>query len=160
MEEEILKSIKEEMEVKEKEFNQVMGELSTLEQNYTVRKTQLEDSKEQIRGAYTALYRQLEKFSKTTNNSTPTTSTPKSTTTNNVENMKSNTTTNTETTKSTTTKKEPKNKSTQIKPSTTQVVAGLTPEEIAKINKAIPKTGVVDSNGNEVPDYLQEEYNK
>lgn len=147
-ENEILKSIKEEMEIKEKEFNQVISELTTLEQNYTVRKAQLEDSKEQIRGAYTALYRQLEKFSKVPdeNNNVNTTSNT---------NSKSIDTTNTP-------KKETKSKVTTNTTKTKQekTVAGLTPEEIAKINNTIPQANVVDNNGNEIPDYLKSEYNK
>ena len=147
-ENEILKSIKEEMEIKEKEFNQVISELTTLEQNYTVRKAQLEDSKEQIRGAYTALYRQLEKFSKVPdeNNNVNTTSNTSS---------KSIDTTNTP-------KKETKSKVTTNTTKTKQekTAAGLTPEEIAKINNTIPQANVVDNNGNEIPDYLKSEYNK
>ena len=61
---EILKSIKEEMATKEQEFNKVINELNILEQNYVAQKSQLEASKEQIRGAYTVLYRQYEKFAK------------------------------------------------------------------------------------------------
>ena len=134
--------------IKEKEFNQVVSELTTLEQNYTVRKAQLEDSKEQIRGAYTALYRQLEKFSKVPdeNNNVNTTSNT---------NSKSIDTTNTP-------KKETKSKVTTNTTKTKQekTAAGLTPEEIAKINNTIPQANVVDNNGNEIPDYLKSEYNK
>ena len=62
--EEILKSIQEEMTKKEQEFNLVENEIKTLEENYNVRMKQLLDAKEQIRGAYTALHIQLEKFKK------------------------------------------------------------------------------------------------
>ena len=62
--EEILKSIQEEMTKKEQEFNLVENEIKTLEENYNVRMKQLLDAKEQIRGAYTALHMQLEKFKK------------------------------------------------------------------------------------------------
>lgn len=166
--EEILKSIKNEMAVKEKEFNEVISELNTLEQNYVARKTQLESSKEQIRGAYTALYRQLEKFSKE-----PITTTTDSSDTNKSENTKSTTSqTNIVTTKPVTQKTTSKKADTK-QPDTTNAttnsvelnkneksVVSLTPEEIAKINKTIPKASTTDSNGNEIPDYLQSEYNK
>lgn len=164
--EEILKSIKSEMEVKEKEFNEVITELATLEQNYSVRKTQLENSKEQIRGAYTALYRQLEKFSKGNSSETKQneTTTPVSTPTAKAVAP----TTKTTTKKSTSTKSENKQldttnnqtKSEEPATKTEKSVGSLTPEEIAKINKTIPKSTTTDNNGNEIPDYLQAEYNK
>ena len=152
---EILKSIKEEMATKEQEFNKVINELNILEQNYVAQKSQLEASKEQIRGAYTVLYRQYEKFAKA------------DTTTPEVENVQEeNKPEPVEEPKAVEPKKEIKPKTTKSTSKETKTTknektaAGLTPEEIAKINKTIPKTNVVDEKGNEVPDYLQSEYKK
>ncbi len=152
---EILKSIKEEMATKEQEFNKVINELNILEQNYVAQKSQLEASKEQIRGAYTVLYRQYEKFAKV------------DTTTLEIENAQEESKSEPvgeqkvvepkKETKPKTTKSTSKETKTTKNEKTT---AGLTPEEIAKINNTIPKTNVVDEKGNEVPDYLQSEYKK
>lgn len=60
--EEILKSIKEEMKAKELEFERVKQDISTLEQNYKAALVKLESRYEQIRGAYTALNNQYNKF--------------------------------------------------------------------------------------------------
>lgn len=137
----VLKSIKEEMEIKEKEFNQVVDELTILEQNYKTRKTQLESAKEQIRGAYTALYQQLQKFA------ADQLSKPEIKQVELEQEVKKDI-------------KPKATKSTKKETSTEKVVAGLTPEEIAKINKAVPQQNMKDSNGNDIPDYLQQEYNK
>ena len=152
---EILKSIKEEMTTKEQEFNKVINELNILEQNYVAQKSQLEASKEQIRGAYTVLYRQYEKFAKV------------DTTTPEIENAQEESKSEpVEEQKVVEPKKETKpetTKSTSKETKTTKnekTTTGLTPEEIAKINNTIPKTNVVDEKGNEVPDYLQSEYKK
>lgn len=156
---EILKSIKEEMTTKEQEFNKVINELNILEQNYVAQKSQLEASKEQIRGAYTVLYRQYEKFAKvdTTSEVENAQKVDKSEP---VEEQK------VEEQKVVEPKKETKPKTTKSTSKETKTTknektaTGLTPEEIAKINNTIPKTNVVDEKGNEVPDYLQSEYKK
>ena len=153
--EEILKSIQEEMTKKEQEFTLVENEIKTLEENYNVRMKQLLEAKEQIRGAYTALHIQLEKFKKDdekkeepylTDTETTIKEEPKK------EPIKVKTTKKTEKVEK---KEEPKTETPKEK-----VVAGLTPEEIAKINQAVTTPNKKDNNGNEIPDYLQTEYNK
>lgn len=60
--EEILKSIKEEMAKKKEEYEKVMQDISTLNQNYRAMLNQLESNKEQLIGAYAALNAQYVKF--------------------------------------------------------------------------------------------------
>lgn len=162
---EIINSIKNDMAEQENIFNQIRLELekleqehTTFEQNYLARKTQLEAGREQVRGSYTALYRQLEKFAK---DELPQPEQSKPQDDNKVqeeskaleENQPQPTKTEPKSTKKST-KKE------QLSQPKEKVVAGLTAEEIAKINSAIPQPGKVDDNGNEIPDYLQIEYDK
>lgn len=160
--EEILKSIQEEMTKKEQEFNLVENEIKTLEENYNVRMKQLLDAKEQIRGAYTALHIQLEKFKKDDEKvEEPKQEEPYLTdekTTIKAEPKKDKTPVNIK--KTTAKKTEPKQETPKQEEPKERVVAGLTPEEIAKINQAVTNPKAKDSNGNEIPDYLQTEYNK
>ena len=150
--EEILKSIQEEMTKKEQEFNLVENEIKTLEENYNVRMKQLLDAKEQIRGAYTALYLQLEKFKKDDEKKEEPYLTDTETT---IREEPKKEPVKIKTSKKVEKKEEPKKEEPKEK-----INVGLTPEEIAKINKAVTKPKAIDNNGNEIPDYLQTEYNK
>lgn len=160
--EEILKSIQEEMTKKEQEFSLVENEIKTLEENYSVRMKQLLEAKEQIRGAYTALHIQLEKFKKEDEKKEePKQEEPKqeepylTDTETTIKEAPKKEPVKIKTTKKTEKKEEPKTETPKEK-----VVAGLTPEEIAKINQAVTGPKATDNNGNEIPDYLQTEYNK
>lgn len=162
---EIINSIKNDMAEQENMFNQIRLELekleqehTTFEQNYLARKAQLEAGREQIRGSYTALYRQLEKFAKD-ELPKPDQAEPQN------ENKVSEESSTQEVKQPEPAKAEPKptkksTKKEQPSQPKEKVVAGLTAEEIAKINSAIPQPGKVDDKGNEIPDYLQTEYDK
>ena len=162
---EIINSIKNDMVEQENIFNQIRLELekleqehTTFEQNYLARKTQLEAGREQVRGSYTALYRQLEKFAKD-ELPQPEQAEPQD------DNKAQGESKTLEENQPEPAKTEPKptkrsTKKEQSGQPKEKVVAGLTAEEIAKINSAIPQQGKVDDNGNEIPDYLQTEYNK
>lgn len=153
--EEILKSMMEEMQTKEEEFNRVVAELNTLEENYAARKQQLLDAREQIRGAYTALHIQYEKFKAPEEQAEPKVGQ------NIVEKIVENVDKKKEEPK-VEKKKEPKKveKKDKKEEPKENVVAGLTPEEIDKINKAVTQPGKKDERGNEIPEYLQPEFNK
>ena len=153
--EEILKSMMEEMQTKEEEFNRVVAELNTLEENYAARKQQLLDAREQIRGAYTALHIQYEKFKAPEEQAEPNVGQ------NIVEKIVENVDKKKEEPK-VEKKKEPKKveKKDKKEEPKEKVVAGLTPEEIAKINQAVTQPGKKDDKGNEIPEYLQPEFNK
>lgn len=152
--EEILKSMEDEMRIKEEEFNKVVAELNTLEENYAVRKQQLLDAREQIRGAYTALHIQYEKFKK---QDEPKADIGKTVVAKVVENAESKAEEPKVEKKKEVKKAEKKDKKEEPKEN---VVAGLTPEEIDKINKAVTQPGKKDERGNEIPEYLQPEFNK
>jgi hypothetical protein len=155
--EEILKSMKADMDKKEQEFNTVLNELKVLEENYTARKKQLLEAKEQIRGAYTALYEQYTKFVKEEDKPTDTPVGAATQTVADKVEEKPVTEIPKKESKPKVTKQVNKTEETK---SEEKVVAGLTPEEIAKINKAVTKPNVKDEKGNEIPEYLQPEYNK
>ena len=109
----------------------------------------LVDKREQIRGAYTALYNQYIKFKE--NSSEPENNVEK-------ESVKEDIKKSVEEADE---KPKRNRKSKEEKPEVKErVVAGLSKEEIEKINQAIPQPNMKDSNGNEIPSYLQTEYNK
>lgn len=155
--EEILKSMMEEMQTKEEEFNRVVAELNTLEENYAARKQQLLDAREQIRGAYTALHIQYEKFKAPEEQAEPKADIGKTVVAKVVENAESKVEEPKVEKKKEVKKAEKKDKKEEPKEN---VVAGLTPEEIDKINKAVTQPGKKDEKGNEIPEYLQPEFNK
>lgn len=143
MENEVIKSLLEEKSKLEQEFTN----LETQENNIRI-------GKERIRGAYIVVIDQLKKFGVIKDDNTAT-----------AESVEDKAESKTEDTKvEDTAPKEVK----ESKPKTTKkpaekkekVVAGLTPEEIEKINKVVPKQNMKDDNGNEIPEYLQTEYNK
>ena len=150
---EIIKSMKAELVVKENEFNQIIAETKKLDSDYTLRKQQLDDAREQIRGAYTALYMQLQKFGVNVETTTTTSEqTPKQESIQTTADEEIKKDVKSKTTKSSKQKKD--------ESKTEKVVAGLTPDEIAKINQAVPFKDATDENGNVIPEYLQSEYNK
>lgn len=132
----------------------LLAEKTKLEQKFSeldVQARNIEIDKERIRGAYIVIVDQLKKFGiikdgtvaeETPKGETPKEETPK------------------EEVKQKTTKKSTEKKVEQPKESKKEKVIGLTPEEIEKINKAVTKSDIKDENGNDIPEYLQSEYNK
>lgn len=127
----------------------LLAEKTKLEQEFSELDAQarnIEIGKERIRGAYIVIVDQLKKFGvikdEATTSNTSETETPK------------------EEVKQKTTKKSTEKKVEQPKESKKEKVMGLTPEEIEKINKAVTKSDMKDENGNDIPEYLQSEYNK
>lgn len=142
MENEVIKSLLEEKTKLEQEFN----ELDAQERNIAV-------GKERIRGAYIVIVDQLKKFGVIKDEAQQ-------------EQPKQTAEKSAETKQKADVKQKTQKKVVEMKPEQPKdekkekVVAGLTPEEIKKINEAVTKPGVKDDNGNEIPEYLQPEYNK
>lgn len=147
MENEVIKSLLEEKTKLEQEFN----ELDAQERNIAV-------GKERIRGAYIVIVDQLKKFGVIKDEAPQ-------------EQPKQTAEKPAETKPKAEAKPKTQKKVVEMKPEQPKeekkaeekkekVVAGLTPEEIKKINEAVTKPGVKDDNGNEIPEYLQPEYNK
>lgn len=149
---EILKSLEEEKTKLESDFTIYTGQLKQLDENmasveqeYKTKRESLEVTIERIRGAYKVVYDQLTKFGaiKEEPKQEAVAEEPK-------QEEKSKTTKTS--VKKTEKKEEPKKDE--------KVGSSLTPEEIEKINKAVKKPEVKTVNGNEIPEYLQQEYNK
>lgn len=149
----ILKSLQDELVQKENEFNsyteelrRLEDEMKTIQHNYETQKQNLTANIERVRGAYTVVYNQLKKFGAIKEEPVEQ---PK-------QEEKSKQEEKPKAPKKTAEKKseEPKEEKKE------KVVAGLTKEEIEKINKAVTKPDVKDDKGNEIPEYLQTEYNK
>ena len=147
MENEVIKSLLEEKTKLEQEFN----ELDAQERNIAV-------GKERIRGAYIVIVDQLKKFGVIKDEAQqeqPKQTAEKPDETKQKAEVKPKTQKKVVEMKQAEPKEEKKEEEKKEK-----VVAGLTPEEIKKINEAVTKPGVKDDNGNEIPEYLQPEYNK
>lgn len=154
----ILKSLEEEKARLENEFKIYDGQLKQLEDNmasvkheYEVQKENLTTNIERIRGAYTVVYNQLDKFGAIVKeqpiSQTEEQCKDKDKNNKNEEKVK-------EDTKSKTTKKSTSSKVENKE----EKSSALTQDEIDKINKAV--TNNKDANGNEIPEYLKSEYKK
>ena len=147
---EIIKSLQEEMAQKEKEYNlygsqlkQLNQEMEDIKNEYNTKKASLEANIERVRGAYTVIYNQLKKFG-VIQETQPT-----------EKEVKVDEKVKTET------KSKAVKKATDVKSEKkSEKDSGLTKEEIDKISKAVSNNNVKDANGNVVPDYLQAEYKK
>lgn len=152
MENEVIKSLLEEKTKLEQEFN----ELDAQERNIAV-------GKERIRGAYIVIVDQLKKFGVIKDEAQqeqPKQTAEKPAETKQKAEVKPKTQKKVVEMKPEQPKEEKKAEEKKVDEKKEKVVAGLTPEEIKKINEAVTKPGVKDDNGNEIPEYLQPEYNK
>ena len=155
VEEEIIAGLREDMETQRADFEKVNNLLDETVQDYRQRIDdltkegnakikELENKREQIRGAYTVLYNRLQKI---TNSNTTTTNT-KTVDTKTVD------------TKTAEVKKDTKKKaeSKQTKSKSQK----LTPEEIAKLQQTVEQAESKQTKPKEedIPEYLKEEYKK
>lgn len=159
---EILKSLEEEKTKLESDFTIYTGQLKQLDENmasveqeYKTKRESLEVTIERIRGAYKVVYDQLTKFGAIKEEEPKQEAVAEAPTQEAVaeepkqeEKLK--------TTKTSAKKAEKKEEPKKDE----KVGSSLTPEEIEKINKAVKKPEVKTVNGNEIPEYLQQEYNK
>ena len=150
---EILKSLEEEKTKLESDFTIYTGQLKQLDENmasveqeYKTKRESLEVTIERIRGAYKVVYDQLTKFGAIKEEE------PKQETVAEEPKQEEKSKTTKTSAKKAEKKEEPKKDE--------KVGSSLTPEEIEKINKAVKKPEVKTVNGNEIPEYLQQEYNK
>ena len=157
VENEILKSLEEEKTKLESDFTIYTGQLKQLEENmasiekeYKTKRENLEVNIERIRGAYRVVYDQLKKFGAITDEQQVEVTTEQPVT-EKAEEVKEEVKKEVKENNKSVDKKSVKSKSTTKE----KVVAGLTKEEIDKINKAVSKSVVTDENGNEIPEYLQ-----
>lgn len=154
---EILKSLEEEKTKLESDFTIYTGQLKQLDENmasveqeYKTKRESLEVTIERIRGAYKVVYDQLTKFGAIKEE------VPATTNAEVVEPKQEEKPKSTKSSSKKVEKKEEPKKEIQDE----KVKTSLTPEEIEKINKAVKKPEVKTVKGNEIPEYLQQEYNK
>lgn len=149
--EEILNSLQAEMQKCSEEFKYINDTIEQTTQEYNDKISQLLTRKEQVRGTYTGLYNQYQKFMG--NNESPAVE--------KVETPEPAEVTASETEKVEQPKKDEIKPVTETKketPKTTkQTKTGLTPEERAKLKQVTTKQ--TDNKGNEIPEYLQDSYN-
>ena len=135
----------------EGQLKQLEENMASVRQEYEMKKESLKANIERIRGAYTLVYNQLKKFGAIKEEVPEATAeTPVETPVETKPEEKKQEEKSKSVKKTSAKKEEPKEKAT----------AGLTKEEIEKINKAVTKPATKDVNGNEIPEYLQQEYNK
>lgn len=153
VEEEIIAGLREDMETQRADFEKVNNLLDETVQDYRKRIDdltkegnakikELENKREQIRGAYTVLYNRLQKITNP-NTNTKTTDTKTAVDTKTVEVKKD-------------TKKKAESKQTKSKSQK------LTPEEIAKLQQTVEQAESKQTKPKEedIPEYLKEEYKK
>ena len=157
--EEILKSLQDEMQKCSDEFKNINDIIEKTTQEYNDKISQLLTRKEQVRGTYTGLYNQYQKFvgtapnnaeSNSENVSVPEVAAP-------TETVEKEEVPAVEEKPDTSTKVVDAIKKEQTK-QTKQTKTGLTPEERAKLKQVTTKQ--TDKKGNEIPEYLQDSYNK
>lgn len=150
VEEEIIAGLREDMETQRADFEKVNNLLDETVQDYRQRIDdltkegnakikELENKREQIRGAYTVLYNRLQKITNPNTTTTDTTTVDNKT----VEVKKD-------------TKKKAESKQTKSKSQK------LTPEEIAKLQQTVEQAESKQTKPKEedIPEYLKEEYKK
>lgn len=144
--EEILKSLQDEMQKCSDEFKNINDMIEKTTQEYNDNISQLLTRKEQIRGTYTGLYNQYQKFvGAETNNIVPEVKDEPATPIKDEQPIEVEKETNI---------KESKKETPKTVKQTTK--AGLTPEERAKLKQVTTKK--TDAKGNEIPEYLQDSY--
>ena len=153
----ILKSLEEEKAKLENEFKIYSGQLNQLEDNmasvqheYEMKKENLKANIERIRGAYTVVYNQLDKFGAIVKEEPEAQIEEQQKDVNKTEKVKADNKVKTNK-KTSDIKVDDKKEKTSV----------LTQDEIDKINNAVTnKKSVKDANGNEIPEYLRAEYKK
>jgi len=145
--EEILASLQEEMQKCSDEFKKINDMIENTTQEYNDKISQLLTRKEQVRGTYTGLYNQYQKFM----GNAPIQERPVDENKHEQDKVVPADTPKVEKTKPA---PEPKIDTPKV---TKQTKTGLTPEERAKLKQVTTKQ--TDSKGNEIPEYLQDSYN-